>query len=214
MPSQLYISLRFICDCAEAVSSSGTKYFGIQYYAECWSGDATPEDFVKLGSTKSCVNSTFGECGDDTEQCTGKEFTNMIYYIPDRNETTTTRAMVVSTKTTTKPQTTAKPLTTTTKPPRTTAKPLTATAKHETTTKPRTTKAITTTTTATKTPKTTKAPTSTAIKHPTTTAKPETTTETSTVITTEDKKKPGKNQHDITRITSILMKTVPPYNIV
>ncbi|XP_028412312.1 agglutinin-like protein 1 [Dendronephthya gigantea] len=194
---------RFICDCAKAVVANGNKYFGIQYYAECWSGTAGPETFAQLDPSKSCVNSSFGICSEDSEHCTGADYMNLIYYVPDRSKTDTKKPIAVTTrppKTTTKPPTTTtKPPTTTTEPPTTTTKPPTITTKPPTTTtKPptTTTKPSTTTTkppttttkastTTTKPPTTTTEPPTTTTKPPTTTTKPPTTTTKASTTTTK-----------------------------
>ena len=201
----IHLSYRFICDCAQAAVSNGNRYFGIQYYAECWSGTAGPENFTELDPSKSCVNSSFGICSADSEHCTGAQFTNLIYRVPDhlkldtKKPIATTKEPPTTTKeppTTTKepPTTTKEPPTTTKEPPTTRKEPPTTTKRYITTKKTPTTRTTTKLfTTTTNSPTTTTKHPTTITKHPTTTTKPSITTKPVAVVTTEGKKKPGNN---------------------
>jgi len=55
--------------CAKAVYKKGYKYFGIQYYGECWSGPDDKVDFKKHGKSGGCPDGI------------GHENENMVYKI-------------------------------------------------------------------------------------------------------------------------------------
>lgn len=46
-----------ICSCAKAAKERKYVYFGIQNYAECWSGPNVRETYHKDGVSGACINS-------------------------------------------------------------------------------------------------------------------------------------------------------------
>ncbi|KXJ11386.1 uncharacterized protein LOC110243771 [Exaiptasia diaphana] len=76
----------FICDCANTTLSKGYKYFGIQFYAECWGGDVTEAMMQSMESNDKspdgCVNTAgLGSCSSESEMCVGKEWANYVYEV-------------------------------------------------------------------------------------------------------------------------------------
>jgi len=67
------------CKCAELAKKKGYRYFGLQFYGECWSGPENPS-FDRDGPSDQCLNGYYKECDNtDTNICIGKQFTNYIY---------------------------------------------------------------------------------------------------------------------------------------
>ncbi|XP_031560597.1 uncharacterized protein LOC116296682 [Actinia tenebrosa] len=73
----------FICRCAIESRKRGYKYFGIQFYGECWSGNVTSAaEYAVHGPSDECVGRDQGICKKDTSLCVGKSFANFVYEIP------------------------------------------------------------------------------------------------------------------------------------
>jgi hypothetical protein len=53
--------------CAHVAFQKGYKYFGVQFYGECWSGAAVNETYDKYGKTTECWEGV------------GKDWTNFVY---------------------------------------------------------------------------------------------------------------------------------------
>ncbi|XP_031559615.1 uncharacterized protein LOC116295812 isoform X2 [Actinia tenebrosa] len=78
-----------ICRCAALARSRGYRYIGIQYYAECWSGNNP--NFSRDGKADTCMQSykSFGEviCDFDSPiDCVGEAKTNFVYDLLDCRE--------------------------------------------------------------------------------------------------------------------------------
>lgn len=43
-----------VLECARRVNSKGFRYFGIQFYGECWSGENAELTYNKQGTSKNC----------------------------------------------------------------------------------------------------------------------------------------------------------------
>ena len=72
------------CRCARKAKKNGFKYFGLQYYGECFSGAEAGTTFDKYGETEACVNSFYGECENPKEgECVGKSLTNFVYKLKE-----------------------------------------------------------------------------------------------------------------------------------
>jgi len=66
------------CECARLTRERGHRYFGLQFWGECWSGPSL--QFHRDGPSSKCVNSAYQACDVDSEvECVGKAFTNYIY---------------------------------------------------------------------------------------------------------------------------------------
>jgi len=82
-----------ICSCAKAAKEKNYKFFGIQNFAECWSGSNAKDTYQKDGASHSCIkterllNATnvtkMGEkyeaCPKDNLVCAGKLGANYVY---------------------------------------------------------------------------------------------------------------------------------------
>lgn len=70
------------CKCANLTKAKGYKYFGLQFYGECWSGPS--EQFYRDGNSKQCVGADYKACDDSSAtECVGKAMTNYIYTFVD-----------------------------------------------------------------------------------------------------------------------------------
>jgi len=71
------------CICAEKSRALGFKFFGLQFFGECWSGPTL--NFARDGPSKKCVNGNFKKCdaNDNSTVCVGKAFTNYIYSVEE-----------------------------------------------------------------------------------------------------------------------------------
>merc|ERR1712142_72 len=72
------------CACAKAAKAKGWKYFGLQFFGECWSGPSLNP--ARDGPSDKCIGTNYKPCidNDPTRQCVGKAFTNYVYKIkPD-----------------------------------------------------------------------------------------------------------------------------------
>ena len=70
----------FIFRCAKKVVEGGFRYFGLQFYGECWSGDHAEHLFAT--ESKKCIGHNYGSCDDNTlGACTGEAGNNYVYEI-------------------------------------------------------------------------------------------------------------------------------------
>lgn len=57
------------------------RYFGLQFYGECWSGDHA-EDLFATKSSKKCIGHNYATCADNAvDTCTGDAAYNYVYEI-------------------------------------------------------------------------------------------------------------------------------------
>jgi len=78
-----------IMACAEKAREKGFKFFGIQYYTECWSGTGAEKTYERDGTSKDCENGVgksaanfvyrFGDYGE-YEMLVSVNFTDMLYF--------------------------------------------------------------------------------------------------------------------------------------
>ena len=78
-------SLRLLCQCAKRTKAKGYKYFGLQFFGECWSAPGEI-DYDKYGAaTGRCVDGGFtnlAACnGPQDGACVGHVFTNYVYQL-------------------------------------------------------------------------------------------------------------------------------------
>jgi len=78
-PPQYAKSLHALaCECYRLTKERGHRYFGLQFWGECWSGPAL--NFHRDGPSTKCVNSAYQACDVESQiECVGKAFTNYIY---------------------------------------------------------------------------------------------------------------------------------------
>jgi len=70
------------CKCADMARELNYKFFGLQFYGECWSGPTTK--FFRDGASKDCVGIDYKPCNSSAKTpCVGKQFTNYIYTVKD-----------------------------------------------------------------------------------------------------------------------------------
>ena len=75
----IYLFLRILCHCAERAKKQGYKYFGLQYYAECWSAPGEI-NYKKYGAATKCIDSAYQECSTAKDQpCSGEDGANYVY---------------------------------------------------------------------------------------------------------------------------------------
>ncbi len=85
-----------ICSCAKAAKEKKYTHFGIQNYAECWSGVSAKDTYDMDGASSQCmsttpsktVNSTsavdrYETCTGDNLLCAGKQGANYVYGLED-----------------------------------------------------------------------------------------------------------------------------------
>ena len=73
-------SFSLACACAKAAKAKGWKYFGLQFYGECWSGPSTNPG--RDGPSQKCIGTNYKPCNDGADmQCIGKTITNYVYEI-------------------------------------------------------------------------------------------------------------------------------------
>ena len=82
-----------ICSCANAAKEKKYAFFGIQNFAECWSGSNAKETYKKDGASVECINTErlvnatnatkigarYGACPKDNLVCAGKLGANYVY---------------------------------------------------------------------------------------------------------------------------------------
>ncbi|XP_028403372.1 uncharacterized protein LOC114526070 [Dendronephthya gigantea] len=73
----------FTCRCAEAAMKKGYKYFGLQYWGECWSGPspAADNEYDKHGPADECYDPQYERCAETSTNCVGAENENFVYEI-------------------------------------------------------------------------------------------------------------------------------------
>ena len=74
-----------ICRCSQLAKAGGYDYFGIQFYGECWAGNA--KDATRHGISKGgCVDASLkdGSCGPKSTECAGKCGENFVYRITSK----------------------------------------------------------------------------------------------------------------------------------
>ncbi|XP_028403466.1 uncharacterized protein LOC114526148 [Dendronephthya gigantea] len=73
----------FTCRCAEAAMKKGYKYFGLQFWGECWSGPspAAEKGIIKHARGKKCYGPQYKKCDSNSNNCVGAENHNFIYEI-------------------------------------------------------------------------------------------------------------------------------------
>ena len=75
-------SSRITCECAKKAKETGSTYFGIQYYGECWSDADAVGRYSIYGPADNCVGADYKQCNDkDDMKCSGKEQANYVYQI-------------------------------------------------------------------------------------------------------------------------------------
>lgn len=69
------------CACEKKSREKGYKYFGLQFYGECWSGDS--HQYYRDGKKDGkCYGPDFKPCDDNADtECVGEAFTNYIYEV-------------------------------------------------------------------------------------------------------------------------------------
>ncbi|XP_057306646.1 coadhesin-like [Hydractinia symbiolongicarpus] len=73
------------CKCGNLTRAKGYKYFGLQFYGECWTGPS--EMFYRDGKSEKCIGVDFRSCDDVAEtECVGKQFTNYIYRLEEETK--------------------------------------------------------------------------------------------------------------------------------
>jgi len=79
---------KFACKCANDAITNGNAIFGLQNFAECWSG---PDDskYDKDGPSEDCVTFDYAKCAADSEICAGKKHANFMYYVDTPEHTKT-----------------------------------------------------------------------------------------------------------------------------
>lgn len=73
----------FACRCAEAAMKKGYKYFGLQYWGECWSGPspAVDQTYEKHGKGQACYGPGYEKCTPSFTTCVGDHNNNFVYEI-------------------------------------------------------------------------------------------------------------------------------------
>ena len=71
-----------MCDCANKTAAAGYTFFGIQFYAECWTGEKPDVAYDSGGQSNSCVGPDFLQCDNSASfSCAGVEDVNYVYGI-------------------------------------------------------------------------------------------------------------------------------------
>jgi len=73
-----------VCSCAKRAKAKGYKYFGIQYFGECWSGPGN-DSYKKHKRPGVCKSAAFQACkvgaGSRDCFCTGDQHSNYVYQL-------------------------------------------------------------------------------------------------------------------------------------
>lgn len=70
------------CKCARRTDDRGYSHFGLQFYAECWTGLKAAERFDIYGKSKDCIGGRYLKCDDrDEGVCVGGGLLNYIYRV-------------------------------------------------------------------------------------------------------------------------------------
>ena len=86
-----------ICACAKAAREKKYAYFGIQNFAECWSGPRSKETYMMDGKDVKCISTVpkestntlaapmekFETCINNSLVCAGKQGANYVYGLED-----------------------------------------------------------------------------------------------------------------------------------
>ena len=74
---------QFTCRCAKAAIDKGYKYFGLQFWGECWSGPTLSAEieYYKYGEGDACYGTEYNLCHDGDVNCVGASSHNFIYEI-------------------------------------------------------------------------------------------------------------------------------------
>ncbi|CAB3989558.1 Hypothetical predicted protein [Paramuricea clavata] len=71
---------QMVCRCAEQAMKKGYKYFGLQYWGECWSGSSQAQ-YNKYGEGGSCYGPEYKMCDSRDSNCVGDHLHNFVYEI-------------------------------------------------------------------------------------------------------------------------------------
>lgn len=78
----IFFNFRLACKCAKGTEDRGYSHFGLQFYAECWTGLKAAARFDIYGKSKDCKDGRFLKCDDkDKGECVGGGHANYIYRI-------------------------------------------------------------------------------------------------------------------------------------
>ena len=70
----------------------GWRYFGLQFYGECWSGPSPNKRYAMYGKSERCVGIDYKPCVDSAEtECIGKYSTNYVYELGKEQKYRTVR---------------------------------------------------------------------------------------------------------------------------
>ena len=73
-----------LSSCASLAKHGGHRFFGVQYFRECWTGELTSTYFDISEKASTCwgVKPNYKECDDNAEtKCVGTAEYNYIYEI-------------------------------------------------------------------------------------------------------------------------------------
>ncbi|KAK3726389.1 hypothetical protein QZH41_016254, partial [Actinostola sp. cb2023] len=74
------------CRCAKKAKENGGKYFGLQFYGECWTHPQGDETYGRDGkSDVSCINQCYRNCNDQPF-CVGELNMNYVYRIKEAGQ--------------------------------------------------------------------------------------------------------------------------------
>jgi len=71
--------LSLACKCFKLSRERNHRFFGLQFYGECWTGERSYQ-FSRDGPSTHCIGVDYQPCVDsDKSECIGKAYTNYIY---------------------------------------------------------------------------------------------------------------------------------------
>lgn len=71
-----------MCDCANKTAAAGYKFFGIQFWGECWAGENPDVAYDSDGQSDYCFGRDFLPCDNSaSSNCAGMEGVNYVYGI-------------------------------------------------------------------------------------------------------------------------------------
>ena len=70
-----------MCQCANRTVAAGYSYFGIQFWAECWTGENPYVAYDSDGQSHFCIGRDFLPCASVSSSCAGKGQVNYVYRI-------------------------------------------------------------------------------------------------------------------------------------
>ena len=81
--SNLFVSFRLACRCAEISKQKGFTYFGLQDYGRCFSSPHAASTYSMHGSSNRCSNQHYQSCDDHAwGECVGKaKEVNYVYEV-------------------------------------------------------------------------------------------------------------------------------------